>query len=138
LSVEAVAFDRPYGGSPHPFAYALAVLGEAIPGVTLAAMVIVIVRVAARPAFALMSDTVRRVRLERETPAGVSSPQVVFERLRGEPPHVAAAIIARLPAPVATAVLELYPVDERRAIVARLARKPTRLIAALDAETFMR
>ena len=74
LSVEAVAFDRPYGVSPQPFAYALGVLGGAIPGVALAAMVIVIVRVAGRPAFALLNDTARRMRLERETPAGVLSP----------------------------------------------------------------
>ncbi len=138
LSVEAVAFDRPYGVSPQPFAYALGVLGEAIPGVALAAMVIVIVRVAARPAFALLNDTARRMQLERETPAGALSPQEIFERLRGEPAHVVATIVARLPSPLATAVLELYPIDERRAIVARLARKPTRLVATLDGEVLVR
>jgi len=138
LSVEAVAFERPYGAAPQPFAYALGVLGEAIPGVAFAIMVVVVVRVAARPAFVFLSETVRRMRLERETPSSASSAEEIFERLRGEPPHVVAAIVARLSAPLATVVLELYPLDERRAIVARLARKPTRLIAALDAETFVR
>jgi flagellar M-ring protein FliF len=129
LSVEAVAFDRPNGVAPQPFAYALGVLGEAIPGVALAVMVIVIVRVAARPVFAFLSENARRMRLEHEMHPGASSPQEMFERFRGEPPHVVAAIVARLPSPLATAVLELYPADERRAIVARLARKPTRLVA---------
>lgn len=139
LSVEAVAFDRPYGVAPQPFAYALGILGEALPGVALAVMVIVIVRVAARPAFAFLNDAVRRVRLERDTPSnGAASPEDIFAMLRAEPPHVAAAIIARLPSPLAAAVLELYPSDVRRAIVTRLSRKPTSLVAALDTEPIAR
>jgi flagellar motor switch protein FliG len=42
--------------------------------------------------------------------------------LVGEPPHVAAAIISALPTATAAAVLELYPAEERTAIVRRLAR----------------
>jgi len=139
LSVEAVAFDRPYGVTPQPFAYALGVLGEAIPGVALAIMVIVIVRVAARPGFALLTETLRRARLERSAQSSATtSPDAIFAALRGEPPHVVAAIVARLSSPLATAVLELYPPDERRAIVARLARKPSRLIADLDVGAVVR
>lgn len=138
LSVEAVPFDRPYQTSPQPFAYALGILGEAAPGVTLAALAIVIVRTGARPAFALISELMRRNRLERDVSAQQSfSPDAIFAALRNEPPHVVAAIIARLPAPDATAVLELYPSDQRRAIVARLARKSSPLLAGLDARTFV-
>ena len=102
-------------------------------------MAIVIVRVAAPPAFALLTDTLHRARLERNTDsANTTSPEAIFAALHGEPPHVVAAIVARLSSPLATAVLELYPSDERRAIVARLARKPSRLIAGLDVETVVR
>ena len=139
LSVEAVAFDRPYGVAPQPFAYALGVLGEALPGVVLAALVIVVARVAARPALSLVTESFRRVRLERETTSNKgATPEVIFARLRAEPPHVVAALIARLPSPLTAAVLELYPNDERRAIVERLAREPTRLVTALDAEAIVR
>lgn len=133
LSVEAVPFERPYAVAPQPFAYAFGVLGEALPGVALAVMVIVIVRAAARPAFAFLNDAARRTQLAREVPEG-ASPEAVFAKLRGEPPHVVAAIVARLPAPLAAGVLELYPIDERRSIVVRLSRTPSRLIASLEGE----
>lgn len=137
LSVEAVAFDRAYQTAPQPFAYALGVLGEAMPGVALAVLAIVVVRSGARPAFALANDLLRRTRLERDLSSGTPSPDAIFGALRGEPPHVVAAILSRLSAPAATAVLELYPSDERRAIVGRLARKTSPLIAGLDAQTLL-
>lgn len=139
LSVEAVAFDRPYGAAPQPFAYALAIAGEALPGIALAIVAIVAIRAGARPAFALVTELLRRVRLERGAPAmRALAPESVFATLRGEPPHVAAAIIATLSAPLATAVLDLYAEHDRRAIVARLSRTPSPLIAGLDPETFFR
>jgi flagellar motor switch protein FliG len=48
--------------------------------------------------------------------------------LDGEPPHVAAAIISALPTATAAAVLELYPPEERTAIVRRLARANATLV----------
>lgn len=131
LSVEAVAFDRPYNVAPQPFAYAVGIVGEALPGVALAAMVIVVVRMAARPVCDFVTESVRRARIERTHSEGTSSPEAIFATLRGEPPHVVAAILARLPSPTAASVLELYSSDERRAIVMRLSRKPTRLVAEL-------
>ncbi len=50
--------------------------------------------------------------------------------LEHEPPHVAAAIISALPTVTATAVLDLYPPDERAAIVRRLARANAALVPA--------
>jgi flagellar motor switch protein FliG len=43
-------------------------------------------------------------------------------RLLGEPPHVVAAIVSRLPAPTALAVLERYETLERAEIVKRCGR----------------
>ena len=138
LSVQSIPFERPYRVAPQPFAYAFALLGEALPGVALAVMVIVVVRVAARPAFDFVTESMRRVRIERTHAQGTSQPEAIFATLRGEPPHVVAAILARLPSPVAASVLELYSNEERRAIVARLARKPTRLVAGLDTDGLVR
>lgn len=138
LTVEAVPFDRPYQNGPQPFIYILGILGEAVPGVALAGLAVIIVRTGARPAFALARDLLRRNRLERDVSSRQGpTPDAIFAALRNEPPHVVAAIIARLPAPEATAVLELYPSDKRRAIVARLARKTSPLLAGLDARTFV-
>lgn len=137
LSVESVPFDRPYGASPQPFAYALAIVGEALPALALAAVAIVAIRIGARPLFALVTELLRRMRLERTAP-GMRTPEAIFEVLRGEPAHVAAAIIATLATPLATAVLDLYALEQRRAIVARLTRAPSPLIAGIDAETLLR
>lgn len=139
LSVEAVAFDRPVGTSPQPFWYALGIAGEALPALVLASVAIVAIRAGARPTLALLTELSRRIRLERSVPECVRlGPESVYASLRGEPPHVAAAIIATLSAPLATAVLDLYAEHDRRAIVARLARRPSPLIAGLDADSLLR
>ena len=57
-------------------------------------------------------------------------PARVRGALEHEPPHVAAAIISALPTVTATAVLDLYPPDERAAIVRRLARANAALVPA--------
>jgi len=55
-------------------------------------------------------------------------------RVRGaladEPPHIAAAIISALPAATAAAVLELYPLEERSAIVRRLSQERSPFVAS--------
>jgi flagellar motor switch protein FliG len=55
-------------------------------------------------------------------------PARVRGALAGEPPHVAAAVISALPAATATAVLELYPQEERAQIVRRLTRAASDLV----------
>ncbi|MBD5654972.1 MAG: hypothetical protein IAI50_07290 [Candidatus Eremiobacteraeota bacterium] len=59
------------------------------------------------------------------TASGVSAslpPEAIHVALRGEPAHTAATVIAGLPTPTAAAVLDLYPAEERREIIDRLAR----------------
>jgi len=138
LSVEAVAFDRPSGAAPQPFAYALGVFGEAIPAIALALVAIVALRVCAQPMTALAGDLMRRYALRRAAPQMQAlGADAVFRALQDEPAHVAAAIVATLGTPLATAVLELYPPAERRAIVERLGRKRSPLVADLGAESIV-
>lgn len=135
LSVEAVPFDRPYGAAPQPFAYALGVFAGALPALALAVVAVVALRMCAQPMATLAGDIVRRRTLRRTAPQMQTlGADAVFRALQGEPPHVAAAIVATLGTPLATAVLELYPVQERRAIVERLSRKRSPLVAELSAE----
>jgi flagellar biosynthesis/type III secretory pathway M-ring protein FliF/YscJ len=91
----------------------------------------------ARPAFALAAKLIdsANVRATSREVAGIP-PTRVRGALAGEPPHIAAAIISALPAATATAVLELYPPDERAAIVRRLARAASPLVP--DAEELIR
>jgi flagellar M-ring protein FliF len=139
LSVEAVPFDRAYGVAPQPFAYTLGFLGDAVPAIALAVVAIVAIRAGSRPLLALAAELARRFRLERSAPAmrGLE-PDAIAAALRGEPPHVAAAIIGTLATPLAAAVLDLYAADERRAIVARLARARAPLLAGIDFEALLR
>ena len=58
-------------------------------------------------------------------------PEDIHRALRGEPPYTAATVIAGLPTPTAAAVLDLYPSDERREIIGRLARPRSPLGADL-------
>jgi hypothetical protein len=91
----------------------------------------------ARPAHALAVKLIESatVRSATREVAGIA-PVRVRGALAGEPPHIAAAIISALPAATATAVLELYPPEERAAIVRRLARAASPLVP--DAEELIR
>ena len=61
----------------------------------------------------------------------------IFGALHGEPPQVAAAIVATLGTPLAAAVLDLYSANERREIVARLSRRRPPLVADLGIESIL-
>lgn len=138
LNVDAVPFDRAYSTSPKPFAYALSVLGEALPAMALAAAAIIAIRSGARPAAALVAELSRRRELQRTAPEmSVMGAERIFGALRGEPPQVAAAIVATLGTPLAAAVLDLYSANERREIVARLSRRRPPLVADLGIESIL-
>ena len=72
---------------------------------------------------AALETLVQRVSIGKAARTVVGfAPAQVHGALANEPPHAAAAIISALPAATATAVLELYPAEERAAIVRRMAR----------------
>ncbi|HEX3551038.1 MAG TPA: flagellar M-ring protein FliF C-terminal domain-containing protein [Candidatus Elarobacter sp.] len=123
LTVEAVAFASGHeaaGDAPRVPAW-LAVATGLLPQALTALALVVVVALAAKP-FALVAARALEAASARGAAreAAAIPPERVREALRDEPPHVAAAIIASLPAPSAAAVLELYAGDERTAIVRRL------------------
>lgn len=94
-------------------------------------------RLAIPPLAALLQSLCDRAALERSSKAAAGfAPARVRSMLEQEPPHAAAAIISALPAATATAVLELYPPQEREAIVRRMQRAHTPLLD--DAQELLR
>ncbi|MGH7708624.1 MAG: flagellar M-ring protein FliF C-terminal domain-containing protein [Vulcanimicrobiaceae bacterium] len=60
-------------------------------------------------------------------------PERIYARLRGEPPHSAAAILSALPAATTAAVLEFYTPEARRDLVHRLSRPMPPIVRDLGA-----
>jgi flagellar M-ring protein FliF len=131
LHVEAVRFAS---ASPGPLrgldGWAIAGLVTGIaPQLALVAGLVVLVAWGARPAYALAVRAVETSGLRAAAEGATGLPPArVRGALAGEPPHVAAAVISALPAATATAVLELYPPEERAQIVRRLARAASDLV----------
>jgi flagellar M-ring protein FliF len=124
VSVEEIAFPRA-PERPHGFAYgaALGLVGTVAPSLVFAVAVLAGVRLGAKPAGRAVETIVQRIAVGRATRAVATfTPAHVRGALQNEPPHTAAAIISALPAATATAVLELYPAEERAAIVRRMSR----------------
>jgi len=139
LRVEAVRFT-PTAVPPGPVLPVWALIGAfagILPQAIVALALVFAAWFGARPAYALAVRIVEsaNVRATSREVAGIP-PTRVRGALAGEPPHIAAAIISALPAATATAVLELYPPDERAAIVRRLARAASPLVP--DAEELIR
>lgn len=100
-----------------------------VPQLALVAAAVVLIALGARPAYALAVRLVERAAVRSAAGASAGLPPArVRGALIGEPPHVAAAVISALPAATATAVLDLYPPDERAQIVRRLARAAVELV----------
>jgi flagellar motor switch protein FliG len=75
------------------------------------------------PTFGKQRVSVPKIELETQAQEVTEfEPAWVYARLRGEPPHSAAAMLSTLPAARAAAVLELYDPETRREIFARLSR----------------
>jgi flagellar M-ring protein FliF len=131
VSVEAVAFGD---GTPRAVRAArapgwLLALASVLPQAFTAIVVVLAVALSAKPLASAAARAVESASARSAARDVVSIPPArVRSALEGEPPHVAAAIIAALPAVTATAVLELYSADERAAIVRRLPRANTALV----------
>lgn len=124
VSVETIAFPRE-PVRPHGLTYgaALGLIGTLAPSLVFALAMLAGVRLGAKPAARAVDTLVHRLAVGRATRAVATfAPAHVRGALQNEPPHTAAAIISALPAATATAVLELYPAEERAAIVRRMSR----------------
>jgi len=126
LRVESVPFARAAPNGAAPVWAVLGLLGTFVPPLLIAAALVVAVRTGARPLERAVETITRRVLLAREARGERDAAHIAPARVRGalrdEPPHAAAAIISALPAATATAVLELYPPEERAAIIRRMQR----------------
>ncbi|GAC1559602.1 MAG: hypothetical protein NVS3B17_10540 [Vulcanimicrobiaceae bacterium] len=137
LSVEAIAFARPPSLPTQPYAATFGVVATLAPTLVLAIALVVCVRIGAAPVARVVEALAGRVAIGRASTAVAGyAPAHVRGALRDEPPHTAAAIISALPAATATAVLEMYPPDERAAIVRRMSRAAAPVVP--DCETVLR
>ena len=138
LSVEEIAFTRPAPSAlTTPVATALGLAATIVPSLVICAATLLGLRIAAPPLVRVCETAVQRLALARTTKAVAAfAPAHVRGALAGEPPHTAAAIISALPAATATAVLDMYPPEERAAIVRRMSRTAAPVVP--DYETVLR
>jgi len=137
VSVETVRFARHEPSSPPAMAVMAGFLATVLPAAFVALALAVAMHVGAKPLAASCEALVRSIALRRATRnVAVLAPSQVRGALRDEPPHTAAAIISALPAATATAVLEMYPAEERAAIVRRMSRVASPAVP--DYETVLR
>jgi len=137
LQVEALPFARAPNSPAAPFWTALGLIGTLAPPALFAAGLALAARFGAEPLAQLTETLVRRAGVARSArELHQFAPAHVRGALRNEPPHTAAAIISALPAATATAVLEMYPPEERAAIVQRMQRAAAPVVP--DHETVLR
>ncbi|MBV8727588.1 MAG: hypothetical protein JO233_07365 [Candidatus Eremiobacteraeota bacterium] len=136
LDVRTVQFQT---GAPRRKAVWFALLGSALniaPTAIVCIAVLFGLRIGLRPALSVAKTIIRSSAVTRgQRRLDGFAPTQVRGALRGEPPHTAAAIISALPAATAAAVLDLYPPDERKAIIRRMSRAHSPLIP--DVESFI-
>ncbi len=123
VSVEEVAF-APLPQSRTPFvAIAAEAAAQVVPGMLALGAAFIVLRHGGRPLARACRSALRSLEVRRASRAVAGyGPSQVRGVLRDEPPHTVAAIISALPAATATAVLEMYPPEERAQIVSRMAR----------------
>ena len=107
------------------------------PAIVTAVAVLLVARVTIPPLAAAIRPLAERLATNHasKSVAGLE-PSRVLSVLTHEPPHAAAAVISALPAATAAAVLDLYPPHEREAIVRRMQRPHSPLLA--DAQDLLR
>lgn len=137
LAIAAVDFHRDPGPRKDGWWLLYGAIVPLAPAVVAALGFFAVARVAVPPLAALLQTLIERASVRRTSKAVAGfAPTRVRSALAHEPPHAAAAIISALPAATAAAVLELYPPHERDAIVKRMQRPHSPLLA--DAQELLR
>ncbi len=133
LVVQAVNFHRALEPRNNGWFLLYAALAPLLPALAFVAGAFMLVRTGAPVVMPWINRLTERFDIERtsKTVAGYS-PARVRGVLMNEPPHAAAAIISALPTATAAAVLELYPAQEREAIVKRMQRAASPLVPHVD------
>lgn len=138
LAVAAVDFHRALAPRKDLWWLLYGTVVPLAPAVALGLGFFAAARVAIPPLAAVVQTQLERASVSRTSKAVAGfAPTRVRSALVHEPPHAAAAIISALPAATAAAVLDLYPPHEREAIVKRMQRPHSPLLAA-DAQELLR
>lgn len=136
IDVAAVSFAHALPARKDGWWLAYGAIVALLPTLVVALAALVALRWAGPPIGVLVQRMGERVSIARATQAVHGIPPAgVRGALANEPPHAAAAIISALPAATAAAVLDMYPEHERAAIVRRMQRPQSPLLA--DAESFI-
>jgi flagellar biosynthesis/type III secretory pathway M-ring protein FliF/YscJ len=137
LSVQALAFAKPPSKRISPLLASLGLLATVLPTGILAVCALIAFKWSAKPLLQSIEEWQRRSAVRRASGMAAGfAPAQVRGALHGEPPHTAAAIISALPTATATAVLEMYPPEERAAIVRRMQRSVAPIVP--DYQTIVR
>lgn len=137
VAVEELTFAASVPVRSAPYAPFFGIAGMLAPSVLCALVLVAAIRFGAKPAAVVCEAALQRLAVRRTVHAVAAfAPAHVRGALENEPPHTAAAIISALPTATATAVLEMYPADERAAIVRRMSRHGSPVIP--DYETVLR
>jgi flagellar M-ring protein FliF len=136
IDVAAISFAHAPVARKDAWWLAYGAIVPLLPTLVTAIAVLVALRWAGAPVGSLVRTFAERASFARKADAvqGIA-PASVRGALRNEPPHAAAAIISALPAATAAAVLDMYPEHERAAIIRRMQRPASPLVA--DAESFI-
>jgi len=127
ISVAAIAFARAPALKATSSHVELASFGGTLPIVVLAFAIVMGLGMVVRPLVADLTGAKRGTVVNVTEQVALTSPYAehperLYATLASEPPHVAAAVLSRLPAGTTAAVLEFYPPERRREIVSRLTR----------------
>lgn len=137
LAVEAVDFHRAVAPRKDWWWLMYGVVVPLAPAIAIAFGIVVATRLALPPLTALLQAALERLAHARTSKEVAGMPPArVRSALAHEPAHAAAAIISALPAATAAAVLDMYPAHERDAIVKRMQRPQSPLLA--DAQELLR
>lgn len=136
LEVQAIAFARSPAVKRDGWWLAYGAIVPLLPTLVIAGASLLALGWAKAPLSALLRSLGTRATIAKTTDAvrGIA-PASVRGALMNEPPHAAAAIISALPAATAAAVLDMYPEQERAAIIRRMQRPASPLLS--DAENFI-
>ncbi|MGZ3508051.1 MAG: flagellar M-ring protein FliF C-terminal domain-containing protein [Vulcanimicrobiaceae bacterium] len=135
ITVQAIGFARTPAARRDGWWLAYGAIVPLLPTLAVVVAVLIALRWAANPVASLVQRVIVRANIARTVATAGVAPSHVRGVLQGEPAHTAAAIISALPAATAAAVLDMYPEHERAAIVRRMQRRHSPLLA--DAEKYV-
>ena len=133
LVVEALPFARQSGVARDGWWLAYGAIVPLLPRLVLSIAGLLVLRAMRSPIRWAVRATMRALKARPSVDElGGYAPNALRGALRDEPPHAAAAMMSALPASTVAAVLELYPPEERAAILRNMARTRSPLVPSAE------